>query len=270
MNPTAEKDYRSILKDELETRCSKNAHYSLRAFSRDIGLSPSLVSGILNSRHGLSRKAAEKITTRLGYNAPESQYFCDLVESAHARAKIKRDLAKIRLKKNYPSHRYNHLQMDAFKVISDWYHFAILELTYLEGFKSDPSWIAASLSIQEHLVIQAITRLKRLGLLEESGRKLKATQNFTASPDGTPSQCIRNFHQQVLQKAGAAMTTQDVNERDFSASIMAIKKNKVKEAKAAIKTFRRKFTADISNDDIRDEVYCLAIQFFKLTERTSI
>ena len=267
MNLSAAKDYRSILKEELEIRCSRNAHYSLRAFSRDIGLSPSLLSGVLNARHGLSRQAAENISKRLGFSISESLYFCDLVESAHARAKVKRDLAVIRLKKYQSPDRYNDLQMDAFKVISDWYHFAILELTYISGFKNDSSWIASSLSIQEHLVKQAIERLKRLGLLVESGKTLKATEDFTASPDGTPSKCIRNFHQQVLEKALSAIAAQDINERDFSASIMAIKKSRMREAKAAIKTFRRKFTADLTDDKERDAVYCLAIQFFQLTAK---
>ena len=59
-----------------------------------------------------------------------------------------RELARIRLQKTAVP-EYQQLQMDTFRVISDWYHFGILELTYLKSFKSDPRWIAKALGITE-------------------------------------------------------------------------------------------------------------------------
>lgn len=62
---------------------------------------------------------------------------------------------------------YDYLQVsiDTCSVISDWYHYAILELTYVSGFKANPNWIVKKLSITVEESKSAVERLKRLGLL---------------------------------------------------------------------------------------------------------
>lgn len=132
-------DYRSILKAELAKRCGANPRYSQRAFARDLDLSPSRLSEILSRRYGLSRVAAQGIAKRIGLAKEECRRFLDLVESEHARSKVAREAAKDRL--NSDSEQ-SQLQMDAFAIVSDWYHFAILELTCLKDFVSDNRWIA--------------------------------------------------------------------------------------------------------------------------------
>ena len=76
--------YRSILKDELLRRIRQNPRYSLRAFARDLRLSPSRLSEVLSGKQGLSRQAAKAITERLGWRGSEAERFIDLVESQHA------------------------------------------------------------------------------------------------------------------------------------------------------------------------------------------
>jgi uncharacterized protein (TIGR02147 family) len=158
-------DFRNILLGELETRCTHRPRYSLRAFARDLQMSPSRLSGVLTGKFGLSREAAELIAKRLGYSKDETTRFCDLVEARHARGKVKRDLARERISKTKGF--YKNVGLDGFKLISDWYHFAIMELSLVEGFKSDAKWIAKRLGISIHEVTAAIERLKRLDLVED-------------------------------------------------------------------------------------------------------
>ena len=54
------------------------------------------------------------------------------------------------------------MSIDKFSVISEWYHYAILELTYVSGFKADYKWIARKLSITVEEAKVAIERLIRL------------------------------------------------------------------------------------------------------------
>ena len=89
-------DYREILKQELNLRSGRNPRYSLRAFSRDIGLAPTRVSAIFKGREGISFETAEKICDRLGFDKEHSEYFCVLVESQHARSSAMRSLARER------------------------------------------------------------------------------------------------------------------------------------------------------------------------------
>jgi uncharacterized protein (TIGR02147 family) len=262
---TREKNYRSLLREELEVRCERNPRYSLRAFARDLGITSSRLSEVLTGRYGLSRQAAQAIAEKLGWNESESVIFCDLVDSEHARTKKAKAEAKSRLESGS---EYQQLTLDSFQVISDWYHYAILELTLVHDFKSDPKWIARRLGISDHIVNAAIDRLKRLDLLIEKNGRLCATSGFTASPSGIPSDALKKFHRQLLEKAVSSIHLQTVDERDISHVVLAVDRSQVKEAQEEIKKFRRGFDARFGKASKKDEVYCLGVTFFRLQEKT--
>ena len=74
--------------------------------------------------------------------------------------------------------------MITFKIISDWYHYAILELTELKEFESDINWISQRLGISKIEAHMGIKRLKNIGLMvEDEDGNLKTSDEFTASPN---------------------------------------------------------------------------------------
>ena len=258
------KDYREILKEELENRSQVNPYYSLRAFARDIKLPAPRLSNILNYKEGLSQRTSFVVAQKLGYNKTEIEIFCNLVESKHARSIAKRKLATIRLKKFALNDKDRFLQEEYFKVISDWYHFAILELTYLKDFQPNPEWIAKTLNVKVELIQSAIHRLKNLKLLKEKNGTLKAIDEFTSTTFDIPSDSIKKFHQQILAKAVQAITMQTVHERDFSSITIGFDQNKLNEAKKILNKFRSEFLNRFSLDDSKNSVYNLSFLFFKL------
>jgi len=260
-------DYRDTLRHAMETRCQRNPSYSLRAFARDLGLAPSRLHDVLQGRYGLSREAAAKIAKNLGLHKEEAERFCDQVESQHARGKRIRQAAAERLSAKAPA--YQPLTLDGFQVISDWYHFAILELTLTEGFQSNAAWIAKELDLSPHVATAAIDRLKRLDLLlEDKEGNLKAADTFTASPGGVPSDAIKKFHRQILEKAITAIDCQALEERDFSSMILAVDSSRVEEARLELKNFRRAFDAKFGASENKTTVYCLSTQLFRLQTKS--
>ena len=163
---------------------------------------------------------------------------------------------------------YQQLTLDSFAVVSDWQHYAILELTLIHDFESSPRWIARRLGISENIVVSSIERLQRLDLLSEKNGILRATDSFTASPSGIPSDALKKFHRQLLEKAIASVDFQGVEERDLSHMILAVNRNHLKQAKEEIKKFRRSFDARFGKARKKDQVYCLGISFFRLQEKT--
>jgi uncharacterized protein (TIGR02147 family) len=256
--------YREILKNEFEQRNLKNARYSLRSFARDLGLSPSRLSEVLNGRYGLSRKASEDIADKLSFSKTEKERFCDLVDLSHARSKTKKELARLRLKKNIL--KYKTMELDAFRVISDWHHLAILELTYLDHFKNDSTLIGKTLGISPSVVESAIDRLKKVGLIKEKAGNLVATEDFSAIGDDKPSLAVKNFHKQIMERALSALFVQSFEERDFSSVVMAISKSKLPQAKDLIRKFKKEFSTLVTDTTSKDSVYCLGIQFFDLAK----
>jgi uncharacterized protein (TIGR02147 family) len=261
-----ESDFRKVLKRELESRCKTVPRYSLRAFARELSLSPSRVSEILSGKQGLSREKAGHIASVLGFSVREKELFCDLVESEHARAQVTRELAKTRLEKHRLDSKFHVLKDDVIQAIGEWYHFAILQLTQVKDFKSEPAWIARALGITVMEAQIALERLDRLGLIETKRGKIHLLKETVSLGEDVPSRVVRGLHKQVLEKAAAALETQSVEDRDFSAIFVAIDRKMMLQAKQWIKRFRRRLLTRIEQTDSKNEVYCFSTQFFSLTQ----
>jgi uncharacterized protein (TIGR02147 family) len=256
------RDYNDYLKGVLEDRKSKNPLYSLRAFSRDLEINVAQLSGIFHKKKGLSNKAALKIATKLGLDTNETKYFCELVrldleKDAQVRNNILSDLQKLLPSKDYITHN-----LETFKYISEWYHNAIVELTFTKNFKSDSKWIANKLGISENESQQAIDRLIRLNILTLKNGKIKKANSSTTTPLNTKSEAIQKFNKQILNKA-IDKIQDPLDKRDYSTMTMAIDVTKIEEARSILKECRRKL-CDLLESGEQTEVYCLSTQLFSL------
>lgn len=257
--------YHDLLNQEFERRKQMNSAYSLRAFARDLGLSAPRLSQVLNRKQGLSVEAAQNLLPKLKLSEDEKNWFCDSVGSLHSRSNKERTNFKERVKQHQSKERvYSDLQLEYFKVISDWYHFAILELTYLNDFKYSYKWISEKLGITINEAKVAIKRLLDLELIREENGKLVDAFKFLATGGDVPSLSLKKYHAQLMKKAHEALYEQPLNNREFSSNIISIKKDKVAEFKEKIRKFRKEIDEDMDTEG-KDAVYCLGIQFFELT-----
>ncbi|HLD74619.1 MAG TPA: TIGR02147 family protein [Bdellovibrionota bacterium] len=253
-------DYKAWLQTELVKRCEANPRYSLRAFATSLKLSPSFLSKILSGKRPLTFKTANHVAQVLALSPAEKTKLMNLIiENGHS--------------KESPSHtqkteKYTQLTMEAFSVISDWYHYAITELIYLKDFKNDPRWIAKKIGISIMEAKMAVQRLKHLEILEEKNGKLVKTQESLTTTTDFASSALKKFHKQVLEKAAYSLQEDDVSERDFSAISMAIDENKIPQAKKMIKKFRRSLCKFLTQDK-RTRIYNLSVQLYPLSKKNS-
>lgn len=259
-------DYRSVLKAELETRRARNPRFSLRAFAKRVGLSASFISDVMRDRRGLSLSAAAQIGERLGYSAYEKRLMRAMVEASESNDESSRKQARVFLDVARELDK-DPFTESAVATIADWHHFAILELTDVTGFNSDPKWIAGRLGITVREVERAIQALLDLKLLTRSeAGDLKTTDSFTSFPDHTPSEARREAHRQILKKALTAIDAQEFAERDFSTVTLKFDRAKMPEAKALISEFRRTLGRKLGIPAKGDSVYCLGVQLFRLDQ----
>lgn len=267
-SPVEKKDaphYREYLEREFQARLRRNAGYSLRAFARDIGMQPSKLSEVLRGIRGLSKKTAERVAKQIKLSSQETSVFLSLIDLHQRRNRSTQKLAEEKLKSLAAMDGYGELSLERFKIISDWHHFTILELTELDCFESDPKWIAGRLGIPTKTVSEAIERLLDFGLLERTqGGELKQTHRNLATPSGIPSRELREHHSQILMKADAALTEVDITERDFSAITLAFNSTQMDEIRRELKELRRRVGQKIQDQGQKDRVYCLSMQFFPL------
>lgn len=253
-----ETNYRHYLQGELVRRISANPRYSQRAFAKSLGLSPGELSEILSGKRRLTLKKALKIAKSMGLNSHETKHLLSLVEN-----EVINDEAETVLVAQEEGRK--NLEMDLFNVVSEWYCFAILNLSECAGFAWSTTWIGKKLGISPLQVKVALERMMRVGLIEETKDGLRACEDFIFSPDGIPSQAIRNYHRAILQKASESLETQHLDEREITGLGFAVDPKHIPNIKKEIQQFRDMIAEKYSKGE-KTVVYQLELALFKLSE----
>lgn len=256
------KSYREMLGDELESRNDSNEKYSLRKFAGDLGLSPSFLSMIMNRKRNLREKNAQEIIKHLTWNKKKKDTFIKLVRYEETGSESLKDelIEEEKFKAN--NLEYKELSQDIFCAISQWYHNGILALVALEGFQNDSRYIAKKLGITSMEAEIAVNRLLRLQLLENKDDTLIAV-SYKRTIANIPSQAVRKFHKQMLQKAEKSIETQSMEERDLSGIMLVTDPKLLPEAKAKILDFRRSLGEFLANGENKS-IYYFSTQLFRL------
>lgn len=259
--------YHDLLSEEFARRKSLDHAYSLRSYADDLGLNVSRLSQILNRKQGLSIDVAKNVASKLKLTDKHKQWFCHSVGALHSRSFRERAEHEAKIKEMEKDTKvFSNLDLEYFKVISDWYHFAILELTYLADFRYEIDWIANKLGITTDEAKWAINRMIILELLVEENGTIKDRFRLLSTPSDVPNNYIKKFHTQILKKAIEAVHERDVLEREFSSNVFAVDKSLLPELKERLREVRREFQKKATTESVKkDSVYCLSLQFFELT-----
>lgn len=191
-------DYREILREELLRRSQQNPRYSQGAFARDIFLTPSRLSEVLNGKQGISVKVAHDIARSLRFDDKQTAFFGDLVESQHGRSRLARESASARLE------RYRHSSTQALptehleRLLSKWYYLATLELTKIQGFMLSVETLAETLRLEGHEANDAIDTLTQLELLREVEGRFVATPVPNGAHGRLNQTSVSKFHAQMI------------------------------------------------------------------------
>ncbi len=243
---TAEQNVRHILLKEFLDRQARNPQFSMRAYSKKVGVTQSAISEILSGKRKVTTKMGIKILGGLGL-APD--VIENLINSLNGKSST--DVT------------FKALDIDTFHLISDWHYFALLSLSETCTFKNEAKWIAKRLNISESKANEAIERLTRLGFLKENG--VATGIQYQVDP-GIATPALKKAHRQNLEIASNALETTKFEERDFTAITLCFDPDRMEEAKLLIKEFRKQFS-DLMESDQKKEVYKLCVQLFPLTHK---
>lgn len=234
----------------------------MRAFSRDLNLSSSFLSDILQGKKNPSTDKALEISQAIGWSWRETQIFLQTAQFAQTKSKKTKKFLEKELKKTeeaYPA--FQSLKAHLFSPVSEWYYMALLELSELPGFKNDPEWVSQNLGISRDEAAQALKVMiaKRFLIQDADSRWSKSNHSI----GDTPSEALRKLHRQHLANAAVALQKQEFHKRHFSGMTMAINSEKLPEAIELVREFRARMS-QLLEDGPRDGVYHLAIQLFQL------
>ena len=250
-------DIRVFLRARLEDHRVKNSAFSLRAFSRSLQLSPASLSQIISGKRSITYRTAKKISDQLGLTPLEERALLAAIDGGQSP-----DPSAL------PKKAFQ-LEVDKFKIVADWYHFAILSLTEVEKSKPNAVWISKRLGITPAVAKDAMARLVRMGLLEIKGTKWKQSTSPISVASGTSSSAIQKFHRQILERAAQSLEKDAVTDREFGAVTMAVNPDQIPKAKQMIQDFRKNLSQFLEQGP-QTRVFTLAVQLFPIDTSDSV
>jgi len=258
--------YRSFLKEKLASRISKNPSYTLRAMAKSLQITPSQLSEVNSGKKNLSLSRAVQVAERLGLNKKEKEYFMLLTQYEIAKGIETKEifLDQINRFQKGTKKRYN-IQLDIFRLISEWYHIAILAMTELSNFEFTPENLSRVLGISKFQAESARERLERLGLLKRLKNGTYRGEIDRVISSNIPNEALRLYHKQMLEKAIESLETQLPKEKFMGTETFSIDSSRLEEAFSVIERFMDDMKGLFNkNNGKMDRTYHLSVQFFNL------
>jgi uncharacterized protein (TIGR02147 family) len=263
--------FKICLQNELETRCEKNPRYSLRSFARSLGVDAAALSRFLSGKQIPTLKMAQKLFRILDLEPAEQMRFLQSLGNARRKEGFQRitpSLRKLSNGKLNGQSVFPELSVDAFRTMADWKYAAILELTFVEGFQSNASWIAKQLDITESEAKLAVERLIRLELLENANHQLRKTkERITTADKHLSTAAHRRFQKQILERAIASLDNDPIEERSASSMTMAIDPANLPLAKQMIEEFTHALCDALENGK-QKRVYNFAANLYPVQKNS--
>ncbi|WP_413612301.1 TIGR02147 family protein [Bdellovibrio sp. HCB-110] len=244
----------TYLRSWYEDIRSKNPSFSLRAFANKIGVPAGRMSEYFAGHRQLTDDAIEKIAERMnGLASPNAEELrsCYLKDT------------KVRTGELY---KENRLAEASFSQVQDWHYFAILSLMETLDFQSDAEWVAKRLGINSYNVTTALETMLNLGLVVLEDGHYRLAKDCLCTDFDIPSSSLKESHKQTLTQAIGAIDEVPIALREILSITMAIRTDKIPEAKEKIRNFAYEMSQSLEIAP-RTEVYNLNIQLVPLSKK---
>jgi uncharacterized protein (TIGR02147 family) len=273
-----------LLRRFLARKQEFNPSYSLRALSRDLGLSVSYVSGVLRDQKPFPTARFDQIADKLGMD--------DLAKGQLSQAILRLSLqksaselpARLPALDSEPTSRkrsersavlkYIEASQREYQALDRWYTIALLDLVSCKGFTPDPAWISRRLGITPHEAEASWRYLLEHKLValgpDGSYRKTKYKMRF---PTSRSLGAVRAYHRQMiglaLQELQLRTDAQSFERRLITGITFASNPRNLKKAQRRLSEALYEISEILSQGECT-ELYQLNAQLFALTRNQSI
>lgn len=251
-------DYRQFLKTYYNETKSKRAGWGLKAWANRLGLkSKSALAMIMNGQRHPSRELTSSFVRYFKFNSEQAEYFADLIEWQKTKGDGQLSLVLgERLAKKRQSGTFAFIDIEQFRLLSEWHFAALREISKLGDFRNDPFWISHQL--YNRVTPSEVKRCRRIL------SKLDLRQDNATTSADVASEAIRRFHSQMMELARISLNTIPLEEREYFSSTFAVKQADLPRAKRLLRKLANEFADNLEKKDA-DRVYQLQVCFFPLT-----
>lgn len=244
--------FAKALKSTYLLRKERNPLYSIRAFSRDLGISSGRVNNYLNGVEVPNEQNLDKIIAALQLSSKKA---ASLKAAAESSRYLNRGLGF--------SKALNEAQ---FSKVSAWQTWSVLTLFQSCDFKPSIDWFAKQTGFSAQQIEKSLNQLAQAELIAPKGDFYTLTYENVTTTNDVPSQAIRKFHKQFLKLAERALDKVPIDQRDISSITMCADPAKMAQVKKLIWEFRARINSIMEEKTKNNSLYQLNIQLFPISQ----
>ena len=253
MSDLFQTELRTVLNEAFAKRKAKNPRFSLRGFAKLLGIQPSALSEILNDKRHVSLAYAQALLERVGTETKTKDRLLKIAKAQETAISQKN------------SERVQLLDCQ-YHILSDWSYLAAIALAETENFSGTEQEISQRLGIAAASVTEMVSRLVRLGLMQQDGEgRISATGKQYTTTDDVPNEWLRLFYEASLKRTLQSLKTDPVTERDFISATFAMEPEILPHLKVLIREFVEKFSS-LAEASSAKRIYRLGIQLIPLSD----
>lgn len=272
-DPREFESYKDFLHAELSYRHEKNPSYSLRAFARDLGVSPSRLSLVLQQKANLSFQKARLASECLFKANEDKKYFEQLVLAEVARNKKISEEAKSFVQKHRREGTARELLDTEFACISEWYFLAIFNFLLIANTKQKTEIYNEFPFLSKTEIDRVLSILLRLDIVEQAADGVfEAKEDFITAIYGYKSMAVRIYHKSILKQSIELMERLPVEERCFHSRMLPMTFDDYQK----VKTYMEQNMAELntkfslSKKEGKKAVYAVNFQIVRLNQSKEV
>lgn len=262
-----------FLKCTLSEKAKVNPSYSLRAFAKKLGLSAGAMSLILNRKKKLSLERACELAKALDLDEKESEYFLALIQFEGAKSQDLQIQFLEKLKKLNPQFSPTHnlkqtmLSLEHFRLIANWYGFAILELISIPNTSWTVKDIAQKFAIPKIEVEVTLERLEKLELIEKNaqGYFQRAVDSVMIN-SALPSETIQKYYLDIHEESKKSIKEQTPQDKVIGTQVFSLDVEQLEEVRVLTENYLNSLNELAARGKNKTEIYQAITNVFKLTK----
>ncbi len=255
----------------FQYRKALNPSFSYALWARRLGVkSPATLHMVTKGRRNPGKNLVVKFKKDLALATDEARYFEILIELKKNKRNLAPSLDLMKeLESRHPEKGFKLIEHDQFRLISNWYCWALLEMVTLPGFKEDPQWIVEKFeyAVSDADIREALSTMERMQLLgRDRNRRLMRTSKPLKTSSDKSNEAIQQFHSQTLKNALHSLSKHSVDDRNFESLTLCMSQEKMPEAKKMIREFVENFCRKFDSPSA-DQVHQMEVAFIPLTQK---
>lgn len=262
-----------FLKSVIKQKTDSNPQYSLRSFAKKLGISPGALSLFLNRKKRISVERAHSIAQALSLDSKSTDYFMTLVQLEGAKSESLKNQCIHKIKSLNPhlksSRQFKQkiVNLEQFKLISDWFGLAILELFSMPHQNWKVKDISQKMGLSKLDVELTLDRLVKLDLIQKT---TEAT--YIRRPDtllvqsSTHNEAIKKYYQGVHRQSFKSIREQSPQEKVIGAQVFAFDPSQLDEVRALTDEYLNRLNTLANSGTHRTEIYQAITNVFKLSK----